>query len=105
MSTTSTDPPPQALAVTLTTAQLADLVRAAVADALAEHAEGASSTEALIDQNDCAKRLGVSLPTLRKMNLPSVRVGDHRRFLWRDVLAELQRRSTSDAGDGEGGAR
>lgn len=76
---------------------------------LLERGDGAQHADGLIDSAECGRRVGVSLPTLRRANLPHVMVGDHRRYHWPAVLAELQRRAQlerdADGGQGDGGVQ
>jgi hypothetical protein len=80
------DAPPAALIVT-TSEQLAAIVREVIEAALGEREPADGDT--LIDSAECARRIGVSLPTLRKMSVPHVMAGDHRRYHWPTVLEHL----------------
>lgn len=93
MSSSSDDAAPGALAAlrAVLAPLIAPIVREAVERALAEHADGAQSADALIDSSECARRMGVSLPTLRKMAIPHILCGEHRRYRWPDVLEHLKR--------------
>ncbi len=66
--------------VVMAPAELAELVRAAVADALDERDV---APLALVDQQGLARALGVSTPTVRRLvreGLPELRVGDAPRY-------------------------
>lgn len=79
--------------VTVTLDELAAVVRAAVADALAEHEPAAAPT--LLDREACARMLGVSLGTLdrlRREGMPELRVGDAPRYEADAVIAWLRGR-------------
>lgn len=80
--------------VVLRADELAAVVRAAVADALAEHEP--STAPSLLDREACARMLGVSLGTLdrlRREGLPRVPVGDVDRFEADAVLMWLRERA------------
>ncbi len=67
--------------VTITVDELAGIVRAAVAEVLAEHQP--QTRPALLDRAGCALLLGVSLATLARLRadgLPELRVGDSPRY-------------------------
>lgn len=79
--------------VVLSPAELASLVRDAVADALAAREQAAAP--ALCDQAGIARALGVSTPTIRKMvrdGMPELRVGDAPRYELATCIAWLRAR-------------
>lgn len=79
--------------VTITADELAGIVRAAVAAAIAEHEPAAAPK--LLDREGCAQMLGVSLGTvdrLRREGLPELRVGDAPRYEASVVLEWLKER-------------
>jgi len=81
------------LAVTLTTTELAELVRAAVAEALAEHATGDAARPELVGGVELARLLGVSRATVHRLRcrgMPAVRILDTYRFRVAECLAWLQ---------------
>lgn len=80
--------------VVLRADELAAVVRAAVAAALAEHEPAGVPT--LLDREGCARLLGISVGTvdrLRREGLPRVRVGDVDRFEAAEVLGWLRGRA------------
>jgi hypothetical protein len=91
--TTDRDPLTVALA-----AALAPVIRATVAEALAEH-EPAERPPALVDRRRRARDLGVSPATVRRLEAggpPVVRVADSPRFEVAAVLGWLRARTEGD---------
>lgn len=81
--------------VTLTRAELAELIEDAVALATERLTDSASGAPALLTQADLAKTLCVSvrtIHTLRQQGLPMLRVGDSPRFELAAVLSWLRNR-------------
>ena len=80
--------------VTVTEAELAALVKAAVADALAEH-DSEEPVPSLLDRSALARRLGCSpshVDTLRAEGMPTVWLGQTPRFELEPCLAWLRDR-------------
>ena len=80
--------------VTVTEAELAALVRAAVSEALAEHEIG-EQLPALFDRTALARKLGCSpshVDTLRAEGMPTVWLGQTPRFELAPCLAWLRER-------------
>jgi hypothetical protein len=79
---------------------LAELVRSAVRQELAEH-EPPERPPALVDRQRLARELGVSPATVRRLEadgLPVVRVADSPRYEVAAVLAWLRERTEEDHG-------
>lgn len=77
--------------VVLTAAQLRELVRDAIVEALESQKDDPSPL--LLDRNGIARALGLStssIDKLRKQGLPSIRVGDVPRFIAGDCIAWLR---------------
>jgi hypothetical protein len=71
------------LAFTLTVEQFATIVKGAVAQAMADSAEGSGPAPLLLNRNGIAKALGCSasqIDRLRQRGLPTQRFGDCPRF-------------------------
>lgn len=89
----------EALAVTLTVADLRALVADAAAEALAELEVAGEADGEVMTRADCARFLRCSLPTLdrlvRNEGLPFHPLGDCRRFLRSEVLEWLRAGSDS----------
>ncbi|MBK8998073.1 MAG: hypothetical protein IPM35_20305 [Myxococcales bacterium] len=80
--------------VVLRADELAGIIRAAVAGALADAQPATGPT--LLDREGCARMLGVSLGTLdrlRREGMPELRVGDAPRYEADAVLAWLRERA------------
>jgi len=87
------DNDPDALAVTLTQAQLRSLVREAVREELGK---GASAPPEYLSTDEVATLIGCTTVSIAKYcerdGMPCVRIGRMRRFLRDDVLAWLEER-------------
>lgn len=82
-SASRSDSPPPQLIVTLTTDQLASLIREQVEAALAEHREGESPTPRLRTLAQAAREIGISdrtLRTYRDEGMPHVLIGTEVRY-------------------------
>lgn len=53
--------------------------------------------DSIVDIKQVAAALQVSVGTVEKMDLPIVRIGARKRFVWSMVLDELERRASSEA--------
>lgn len=90
------------LAVTLTVAELRELVRDVALEVQAD--AGSNAPPALLDRNGIARALGVGLSTVdrwRKAGMPAVFVGDSPRFIFDEAMAwvcEHRRSADSDEG-------
>ncbi|MBK8994614.1 MAG: hypothetical protein IPM35_02535 [Myxococcales bacterium] len=85
---------PATMVVQLTLEDLAELVRGAVADVLADHGP-AQPAPALVDRAGLARALSVSLSSVDRLlreGCPRVRIGDAPRFDVADVIAWLRAR-------------
>ncbi len=87
------------LVVHLTTAQLHEVVRQAVAAALAMHHPMTPSPEPMtVSGAEMAARIGISRSTMHELRArdgcPAVRIGDHHRFEPEVVMAWLRAWST-----------
>lgn len=83
------------LAVTLTVGELRQLVTDAAREAVA----GRSGASLLVDKQDLAQQIGVSasqIDRLRKLGLPSVKVGESVRFEPAKVLDWLREQKGAD---------
>jgi hypothetical protein len=85
----SDSPPPDALTDALASAIAAHLIPR-IAELIAEHIDGAPQHEHAVDAAGIAQILGVSTPTVRRMDLPHVMCGEHRRYLPSVVLEHLR---------------
>lgn len=77
--------------IVVTPEALAELVRSAVSEALAEARQ--DSAPVLLDRNGIAKALGIGLSTVdkfRRENMPCLMVGESPRFLLDECLAWLR---------------
>jgi hypothetical protein len=86
--------------VVLTPEQLAELVKRAVQDALAEHQPSAPAP-ALFDRTGIAQRLGLGTTTvdrLRRDGMPCVFIGDSPRFELAECLAWIRGRNALSEG-------
>ncbi len=89
-------------AFTLTAEQLSELVKDAVASALAEASQ--DTAPLLLDRAGIARRLGIGTSTvdrLRREGMPCVFVGDSPRFMVDDCLAFLRIREPHTLSNGE----
>lgn len=78
--------------IVVTREELAELIRGAVGDALADQREDAAPT-LLLDRAGIARALGVATSTvdrLRREGLPSVMIGDSPRFIAQSCLEWLR---------------
>jgi len=87
-------PTDSAPSVTLTRAELRDLMRDAVVEALAEFELGKQPAPELLGGDQMALRLGISRTTLHRLRtegaVPSVKVGDVYKFEPAAVMAALR---------------
>lgn len=94
-----TPPSPSTMIVTLTAGQLAELVRSAALDAVAEMSPGNAPPSEVMTRAEAAGFLRVSLATLdrlvREDGLPFHRVGDCKRFTRGELLEWLTSGSAS----------
>lgn len=81
--------------VTMTAAQLRDLMHETVLAALDEYKQGESPEKATLGGSELAKRIGVSrtkIHHLRHAGMPALKVGDTYRFELKSCLAWLRER-------------